>query len=210
MPEPKLGAQLQSKYKSLGSCVSCAQQLCSRLGAALEAAADAYEASLADQQLSPPRRGHPAAAPGPSSSALGLAAGPAAAPGGSLRRAAEPPQLEQASAPPQAEAPGDAADAGSSAAASGGAAAPQQEELLFVAQALQGALRRELQLMARVAKAVALDTPAEELGSYATLWELQPFLQAEGLAAALSRLQQPARAAAASASAAVAAATGAA
>jgi hypothetical protein len=205
-PDPTLGAQLQSKFRSLNSCVSSAEQLCARLGAALQAALQAYEAHvLADQQPHSGRRpqhhqgdhhhdhdqqqGAGAAAAAPP-----LHPPPAAQPADAVGPPEPPPQQQQqqrGQAQCQAEPPGD----GVAAAAAAASAAPQPEELLFVAQALQAALERELALMARVAAALALDAPAEELASYATLWELQPYLHEEGLGAALARLHQRAGAA---------------
>lgn len=197
MPDATLGAQLQAQYANLQGCVTQAQQLCSELSTIADAALAAYEEQ--DHQAS--------AASSAQLDLQGLqldedymTAGTAepASPRHEPQQQASTTQADQAQdTQQQAQRP----DSGilttpqDSALQEQAAAADHQQlragELLFCVQALQQALGQQLQLMTKVASAVALDMPAEELSTYATLWELQPYLDAEAMAAALQQLAAP-------------------
>jgi hypothetical protein len=192
MPDATLGAQLQAQYAALQGCVTLAQQLCSELSTIAAAALAAYEEQ--DQQVCAASSAQldmqglqldedlPAGTAQPSSPHHEPQQQASAVQADQAQDTQQQAQLQDSGflTTPQDSALQEQAAAQDRSLCAG--------ELLFCVQALQQALGQQLELMTKVASAVALDMPAEELRMYATLWELQPYLDAEAMAAALQQL----------------------
>lgn len=184
---------MQAQYGILQNCITQAQQLCSELSIIADAALDAYDdqeqqpavdkalqADLQGLQLQDDTPAGTAAQPPEQHTPVQQAG---------MMQSDQEQQLQH-----QHEDVGNLSAVSPSSTSqqpAGDAPSVHAEELLFCVQALHQSLEQQLELMSRVASAVALDMPAEELDTYTTLWELQPYLDAEAMMAALQQLSRP-------------------